>query len=81
MIHSLSRTSEIFKPLCHGQKVMEGRFYFVRVVIYLQKEFFILSFFVGYILSFGLVELRTVRLSAQVEHTLSAGLHARAGRM
>ena len=28
---------------------------------------FILSFFVGYILSFGLVRLRTIRLSAWVE--------------
>ena len=28
--------------------------------------FFILSFFVGYILSFGLVRLRTIRLSAWV---------------
>ena len=27
---------------------------------------FILSFFVGYILSFGLVRLRTIRLSAQI---------------
>ena len=27
--------------------------------------FFILSFFVGYILSFGLVRLRTIRLSAR----------------
>ena len=29
--------------------------------------FFILSFFVGYILSFGLVRLRTIRLSARAE--------------
>ena len=30
------------------------------------RIFFILSFFVGYILSFGLVRLRTIRLSARV---------------
>ena len=30
------------------------------------ERFFILSFFVGYILSFGLVRLRTIRLSARV---------------
>ena len=29
----------------------------------MRKDFFILSFFVGYILSFGLVRLRTIRLS------------------
>ena len=29
------------------------------------KIFFILSFFIGYILSFGLVRLRTIRLSAR----------------
>ena len=32
------------------------------VVIYLRKDFFILSFFVLYILPFGLVSLRTFRL-------------------
>ena len=32
----------------------------------MQNDFFILSFFVGYILSFGLVRLRTIRLSARV---------------
>ena len=32
----------------------------------MRKDFFILSFFVGYILSFGLVRLRTIRLSTRV---------------
>ena len=32
----------------------------------MRKDFFILLFFVGYILSFGLVRLRTIRLSARV---------------
>ena len=38
------------------------------VLCYIIAEwfFFILSFFVGYILSFGLVRLRTIRLSARV---------------
>ena len=35
--------------------------------------FFILSFFIGYILSFGLVRLRTIQLSAR------AGVHTRGG--
>ena len=50
-------------------------------VISLRKDFFILSFSVGYILTFGLVRLRTVRLSAWLGHTLSAGVHTRAGRI
>ena len=40
-----------------------------------------LSFFVLYILSFGLVRLRTFRLSAWVGADINAGVHARAGRM
>ena len=43
--------------------------------------FFILSLFVLYILSFGLVRLRTFRLSAWVGADINAGVHARAGRM
>ena len=39
------------------------------------RIFFILSFFLGYILSFGLVRLRTIRLSAwiraHIEHRSS----------
>ena len=41
------------------------------------RIFFILSFFVCYILSFGLVRLRTIRLCAHAGHTLST-VHARA---
>ena len=45
------------------------------------RIFFILSFFVLYILSFGLVRLRTLRLSAWVGAHMNAGVHARARRM
>ena len=38
----------------------------VQVLYNCGRIFFILSFFVGYILSFGLVRLRTIRLSARV---------------
>ena len=43
--------------------------------------FFILSFFVLYILSFGLVRFRTFRFSAWVGADINAGVRARAGRM
>ena len=36
------------------------------MLYYCGRIFFILSFFIGYILSFGLVRLRTIRLSARV---------------
>ena len=45
------------------------------------RIFFISSFFVLYILSFGLVRLRTFRLSACVGADINAGVHARAGSM
>ena len=42
------------------------------------RIFFILSFFVGYILSFGLVRLRTIRLIARVgEHIECRCSHSR----
>ena len=47
----LSKSMNSRKPQCH---------------IIAEGFFFILSFFVGYILSFGLVRLRTIRLSARV---------------
>ncbi len=43
--------------------------------------FFILSFFVLYILTVGLVRLRTFRLSAWVGADINAGVHACAGKM
>ena len=58
---------------------------FFRTLCYIIAEgyFFILSFFIWYILPFGLIRLRTFRLSSWVSyvHTLSAGVHAHAGRM
>ena len=36
------------------------------ILCYIIAEGFILSFFIGYILSFGLVRLRTIQLSARV---------------
>ena len=44
------------------------------------RIFFKLSFFVGYILSFGLVRFRTVRLGGRVGAYINAGVHARACR-
>ena len=37
------------------------------MLLYNCGRIFLLSFFVGYILSFGLVRFRTIRLSARVE--------------
>ena len=45
------------------------------------RIFFILSFFILYILSFGLVRFRTFRLSAWVGADINAGVHVCAGRM
>ena len=46
-----------------------------------EELFLYYHFFVLYILSFGLVRLRTFRLSAWVSADINAGVHARAGRM
>ena len=47
-------------------KFAASAFYVIHLLYNCGRIFFILSFFVGYILSFGLVRLRTIRLSAQV---------------
>ena len=44
--------------------------------IFVRRIFFILLFFIGYILSLGLVRLRTIWLSARVGTDFNAGVHA-----
>ena len=46
-----------------------------------RRTLFILLFFVYYILSFGLVRLRTFWLSAWVGADINVGVHAHVGRM
>ena len=61
---------------------------YIYIYIYRERErcyiiaegfFFILSFFVLYILSFGLVRFRTFQLSAWVGADINVGVHARRG--
>ena len=54
-------TGNLSLAYIHGIDYTEGLLYNCG------RIFFILSFFVGYILSFGLIRLRTIRLSAWVE--------------